>query len=135
MKTSYFAKLKSGIIAHPVSISRFPPKWYRGPKYFKLAPPADVLSRGKDAIDGGDSSALIFDEYRSAVLAHVPVEEVVDELRMIWPNVPDDDITLLCFEPLGRPCHRHVVAEWLTSHGYPTREMEYADIYPCLCFD
>ena len=26
---------------------------------------------------------------------------------------PDEDITLLCFEPEGEPCHRRVAAAWL----------------------
>ena len=26
---------------------------------------------------------------------------------------PEDDLTLLCFEPEGEPCHRRVAAAWL----------------------
>ena len=26
---------------------------------------------------------------------------------------PEDDLTLLCFEPEGKPCHRRVAAAWL----------------------
>lgn len=32
-----------------------------------------------------------------------------------WLNAikPEEDVTLLCFEPEGEPCHRRVAAAWL----------------------
>ena len=121
MKTSYFARLRTGQIAYPVSISRFPPRWYKGPKYLKLAPTADMLARAKAAVDS--NSEGISNEYQEAILAKLSADEVVGDLQAIWPEVDTSDITLLCFEALNKPCHRHLAAQWLTQHGYPTEEM------------
>jgi hypothetical protein len=34
-------------------------------------------------------------------------------------------LVLLCFEPVGQPCHRRVAAAWLEAHGFgPVPEVE-----------
>ena len=36
-----------------------------------------------------------------------------------------DQIILLCYEKPDDFCHRHLVAQWLTEHGYDTQEIEF----------
>jgi hypothetical protein len=80
-----------------------------------------MLSRAKAAVY--NNSEDISDEYQEAILVNLSADEVVSDLQAIWPEADTSDITLLCFEALNKPCHRHVAAQWLTRHGYPTEEM------------
>jgi hypothetical protein len=37
-------------------------------------------------------------------------------------NQLGSDAVLVCYEPSNKFCHRHIVAKWLSSHGYHTEE-------------
>ena len=123
MQTSNFAQLRSGKIQYPVSICRFPPRWYKGPRYYKLAPTAEMLARAKRAAPGSDEEARYFIEFEDQLRMFAPAM-VVQELQAFYPGVNPEEITLLCFEVVGKPCHRHLVAEWLTEAGFPTQEFQ-----------
>jgi len=99
LKTSYFAKSAK----HPgaVSIARFPPKWYTGARYPRLAPEPEMLRIGD------------WDEYKrrykGEILSVLDPEEVIRDLGV---DAAAHDIVLLCFEKDRAHCHRGLVAEW-----------------------
>ena len=99
LRTSYFAKSAK----HPgaVSIARFPPTWYTGARYFKLAPEPEMLKIGD------------WDEYKrrykGEILSILDPDEVIRDLCV---DGAGHDIVLLCFEKDRSHCHRGLVAEW-----------------------
>ena len=70
-------------------------------------------------------SRRLLTEYREgalnfAALSHRYLEELdsnykweADFQEWLGSLKPEDDFTLLCFEPEGEPCHRRVAAAWL----------------------
>ena len=83
---------------HPdaVAISQGVPRFYRGKRYMRLAPPRWLL-KAKDP--------ELFDrEYRKQ-LDSLDAKQVVEELG--------SDAILLCWESFNVRCHRRLVAEWL----------------------
>ena len=99
LRTSYFAK--SARAPGAVSISRFPPHWYTGARYLRLAPAPDMIK-----IRDWDEFCH---RYRSEVLATLDPDTVLHELEEL---VPGRDIVMLCFEKDRTHCHRSLVAEW-----------------------
>ena len=99
LKTGYFATAAKEPGA--VSIARFPPKWFAGPRYFRLAPEPWMLEIG----DWDDYRRA----YRERVLGALDPEEVLRELGV---ETSPHDIILLCFEKERTRCHRGLVAEW-----------------------
>ena len=99
LKTSYFARGTREPGA--VSIARFPPAWFTGTRYLKLAPKPEMLKIGN------------WEEYRrryrEEVLAGLDPDEVLRDLNIEGAG---HDIILLCFEKERAHCHRGLVAEW-----------------------
>src|SRR5262249_50502135 len=98
MYTSCFSRAK--LIVSPleaVSIARWPPRYLKGRREYRLAPAARLLK-----------SCLSFRQF---------VREYRQQLAALDPQAIADDLgsnaVLLCFEPPGAPCHRRIVAEWL----------------------
>ena len=111
--TSYFAamrKMTDEQKAQCVSIARWTPRGIDIPSYLKAAPPSDLL---KDYKDGTVSKEYVNITY-SFQLSKLTAEEVAKDL---------DGKILLCFEKPGDFCHRHILAEWLRSHGYECEEL------------
>lgn len=104
--TSYFGKIKQAI--HPVSISRYPPKWYAGWTFPSLAPSAQLLS---DYKAGRVNEA----EYTTIFQAQIRHQHVVKEVVSNLSRFANDDgiITLMCYEKPEDFCHRYLVAKWL----------------------
>ncbi|MGA2917282.1 DUF488 domain-containing protein [Methanoregula sp.] len=99
LKTSYFAR--SAREPGAVSIARFPPKWFPGSRYLKLAPKPEMLKIGDwEEYRRG---------YREEVLMGLDPDEVLRDLNI---EGADHDIILLCFEKDRTHCHRGLVAEW-----------------------
>ncbi|AVV51445.1 DUF488 family protein, N3 subclade [Leptospira santarosai] len=98
--TSYFAnvrKLPEHIV--PISIARYARYW-KGLKYFPLAPDADTLK-------------MPLEEYTDRFLtklSKLSVETVILELGILSEG---KDFALLCYEKPGDFCHRRLVAEWI----------------------
>ena len=114
--TSYFAKLKSlpkNII--PISICGKAPDWYKGLKYKKLAPKYDFFMKWKENHDN-DYYVKCFKEQ---VLDKLDANDVISELADVSSGT---NIALICYEKPGDFCHRHLVAEWLRSHGFKCEE-------------
>jgi len=118
IKTSYFGNLKN--IHNGISIALYPPDWYKGFRYYKLAPPKNLFDRIK-GISHPDIDLIedYLSDYKKEVLGKLDPNTVYLELSHYHRC---DDFTLLCFEKDDTYCHRKVVAEWLTENGYPCEE-------------
>lgn len=100
-----------------VSISRFPPRWFRGCRCYEFAPSASLLKRFK----GGLSQCQYDVEYRRDVLESVDVHRVFEGLARLACG---RDIVLCCFEPAGDFCHRRLLARYVQERwGYPIKEL------------
>lgn len=137
--TSYFTKLKhlpKNII--PISICGRAPEWYKGPQYKKLAPKYKFFIEWKKNNDN-DYYKKCFNEQ---VLSNLDASNVYQDLYDIAENfvnaLPDDDIrkqhqqlgfpyivALICYEEPNDFCHRHLVANWLTSNDIKCVEWEF----------
>ncbi len=102
LKTSYFAR--SAREPGAVSIARFPPKWFTGARYLKLAPKPEMLKIG----DWEEYRR----RYREEVLSGLDPDEVLRDLNVEGAG---HDIVLLCFEKDRTHCHRGLVAEWFSE--------------------
>ena len=94
---------------HPlsVSISLSPPGWYKGKKYFPLAPTWDILLDYKyGRIDDI--------EYTKRYLQLIISERQIDPFGVL--NDLEDGSILLCYEKEQDFCHRFVVALWLEKY-------------------
>lgn len=103
IKTGYFSKLKEyekkGYVA--ISISKYPPKWFRGLKYPTLAP-------SKLSYDSLEAYCTAFDSKLSRLNPNI----VINQLKALSNSQP---IVLLCYEKPNEFCHRHLVADWIES--------------------
>lgn len=91
----------------------------RGAVYKKLAPTYQILMDYKKAADGSWESLYwaqtkYVTRYRAQILDNLDPQQVVRELENLANG---QDIVLLCYERPDAFCHRHLVAEWLKSHG------------------
>ena len=124
--TSYFAQLRNlpeNIV--PVSICGKAPDWYKGLQYKKLAPKYDFFMEWKKNHDN-DYYIKCFNEQ---VLDKLNVADVIVDLsRLVYGfNTGENDIALICYEKPSDFCHRHLVADWLRSHGYKCEEWVKSD--------
>ena len=113
--TSYFAnvgRLPKDMVL--VSISRRPPKGWRGWSLKSLAPSESLLSDWHKRHDAEE----YIQRYAQDVLDQKDPALLVKNLR---GKFGDADICFLCFEKSGF-CHRHLVAMWLTRHGFACQE-------------
>lgn len=108
MKTSYFAKLRSiDKDLKPIAICLYPPKWYNGDVYKKLAPTWDILNKWKTSNKDEIAEQEYTEQYYIQVLNKLDAKKVYEELG--------EKSVLLCFEKTGDFCHRKIVAEWLNK--------------------
>lgn len=112
--TSYFAKLKQIVKNEnliPISIACWPPHWYIGKTYTKLAPTVEILEDYKRT----GNLPMYIDRYKNEVLFHLDPFQVYRDLEQIAGegNAP----VLLCFEKPDNFCHRQLVTEWLSDVG------------------
>lgn len=92
---------------HPkaVSISGEVPEGFTGKTYRKLAPKRYFYDK---YIEDGDIDAYS-KEFYEKVLTNLDPYKVLNDL--------EDQSIMLCYEPFGEFCHRHLVAEWLEASG------------------
>lgn len=120
--TSYFAKLsKLPANITPIAICGKSPEWYKGIQYKKLAPKWSFFSVWKQTHD----NEYYIKHFNEEVLNTLNVETVIKELYSLAGKNQDNDIVLICYEKPGDFCHRHLVADWLTSNGYPVEEYKF----------
>lgn len=120
MKTSYYANLQN--IKYPISIAGKAPDSYHGPEYKVLAPKWSFFSQWKYGDHKGDNDYYI-ENFNKLVLGTLDPQKVLKDLQSFYPNVPLNEITLICYEKPGDFCHRHLVAYWLTMNGEETTEL------------
>ena len=110
--TTYFGNLrKLPPNVAPVSISLYPPSWWAGFEYKKLAPDAHDFSQYKRT---GDVEKF-FQDYCAHTLEHLNRREVIDEIKKLTGS---RDVALVCFEGPGKFCHRHIASAWLEHGGF-----------------
>lgn len=113
----------------PISICGKAPDWYTGLQYKKLAPKYGFFMEWKKNHDN-DYYIKCFNEQ---VLDKLIAQEVDYDLYELaganltgeYPEKPswvDVNIVLLCYEKPSDFCHRHLVADWLTSNGCICKE-------------
>lgn len=100
-----------------VSISRFPPRGFRGYKCFEFAPSVRLLKEYKEGLRN-DHYAY---RYERDVLKKTDVHRVFEGLaRMACGR----DIVLCCFEPALQFCHRRILAHYVERvWGYSIKEL------------
>lgn len=116
--TSYFGKIKeleeNNLI--PIAICGGIPNEYRGKWYKKLAPSWSIFSEYKEF---GDSTRYT-DRFFNEILSKRNPEIVYNDLYNLADGTPN--FVLVCYETPEKFCHRHLVAQWLTKHGFPCQE-------------
>jgi len=111
MKTSYFAKSANN--PNAVAIVAFPPKWFKGRVYSKLAPKPWFLKKYKEDSD----QEFYIKHFYIEVLDRLDPKKTYEELGK--------EAILLCYEAPGKFCHRHLVAAWLKEKlGIEVEELD-----------
>ena len=100
-----------------VSISRFPPRNFKGYKCYEFAPSVRLLKEYKEGLRN-DHYAY---RYERDVLKKIDVHRVFEDLaRMACGR----DIVLCCFEPALQFCHRRLLAHYVERvWGYSIEEL------------
>lgn len=84
-------------------------------RYMLLAPPY------KEILEPWYNNRLTYnsytDLYNELVLSKLNPHKVVEDLGT--------DPIMICYEKPGEFCHRHLVAKWLQTAGYPVEEYKY----------
>lgn len=107
--TSYFSNWRRfPKTATTISICGKAPNYYYGLQYKKLAPKIGFFMEWKE---NGDNDFYI-KHFNDEVLSKLNPEGVIKELKSLSQT---EDIILLCYEKPSDFCHRHIVAEWLSS--------------------
>ena len=121
--TTYFAKLRS-LPKHitPIAICGKAPTGFKGPVYRAVAPKYDFFMQWK-ATGDNDYYVKCFKEHVLSTLN--PARVVADLYYQIGKAPCSCDIALVCYEKPTDFCHRHLVADWLTQHGYECEEYKY----------
>ena len=124
MFTSFFDNIDR--IRYPVSISRFSPSWYEGPKYLDAAPSESLLNWYHNEKKSGANEYNLQKEYErkyiNETLSQLSPEKVWNDICSLYPEADSREITLLCYEAPEKFCHRHLLANWLKKHGYQIKE-------------
>lgn len=113
--TSYFGNIRALGKANimPISIARYSPRWYNGPRYVEVSPTSYMLS-----------SACSHEEYLQKydeILNRLDPAHVIEMVTRISQG---RDVALCCYEKPGDFCHRHLLSEWLRKNGYDVKEWE-----------
>ncbi len=100
-----------------VSISRFPPRGFKGCNCFEFAPSVRLLKEYKEGLRN-DHYAY---RYRRDVLEKIDVHRVFEWLAR---QACGRDIVLCCFEPAFEFCHRRLLAHYVKEvWGYSIEEL------------
>ncbi len=117
MKTSYFRL--SANAPGAVSIAFREPWYFKGPRYYVLAPPEELLKDYLDKLVGEDEYR---DVYECRVLG--PLDARVEYEKLCLLASPAEAI-LLCHCAPGEFCHRRLVAAWFEQRlGVVVPEIE-----------
>lgn len=143
--TSYFGKMRSlPDNFHPVAICQYPPKWYEGVVYKKLAPSGYLLKTYKE---NADKDPSYWEEWYNTRFhqevfgkGFMPVSTIIEMINLFSEDIRNDllstsvinstkqHLVLMCFEKEEKDCHRHLVAEYFSNHNIPVRELTEKDL-------
>jgi hypothetical protein len=107
----------------PVGISRGIPRFKTGFRYKlvrELAPDSEAWAHA------GDEEAFRASYIRQ--LEGLGLDAILDRLARISQENGGLPLVLLCYEPAGEFCHRHVLSAWLREQGVQVRELEPSDL-------
>ena len=115
--TSYFANIRRLPDNFcPISIARSPIKGWNGVSYLNVAPLLTTISKHKSGLSTEEEYT---EEYTETILSQTTPVKVVDELlRLADGKIP----CLICYEALGKFCHRHILADWLRGDKVNVQE-------------
>lgn len=123
MYTGYFAQLKKyeaqGLV--PISICGKAPAWYSGLQYKNLAPKWSFFNEWKNGPEHKGDNNYYIEHFNTEVLQNYTPKDIVESLVAL-SNVDESKIILICYEKPTDFCHRHLVADWLSSGGYACEE-------------
>lgn len=111
--TSYFAKYKG---KDGVSIATKQPPGCNFPVFQPLVPELDLVW-------GYKRGQLTEEEYKNTYFKQLSTLDVQHVAKALENKV------LLCWEGSDKFCHRHLVAEWLNSHGILCKEQHLTEMY------
>lgn len=110
--TSYYAKMKNKWQQYAlVRVSTSSPAWF--PVELPCMP---ELYPGWELVSGLKENRITWEEYKrqyKEMLSGLDKDNVQRKLQRISELAGGKDIVLLCYEAVGKPCHRHLIAEWL----------------------
>lgn len=90
-----------------VLVTRYWPRGFRKGSFDMwmrdLAPSATLLKNYKNGLPWAE-----FDKAYRAEMSGQPGTRALDELRQLSDRT---DVTILCYEPDGQPCHRNIILE------------------------
>lgn len=107
----------------PVGISRGNPRFRTGFRYRlvrELAPDDEAWAHKED------QAAFRASYLRQ--LEELGLEGILGKLAGISREAGGLALVLLCYEPAGEFCHRHVLSDWLRGRGVEIRELEPGDL-------
>jgi hypothetical protein len=107
----------------PVGISRGTPRFRTGFRYrlaHELAPDDEAWALAGD--DGAFRASYV------RQLEDLGLEAILGRLASISWETGGLPLVLLCYEPAGEFCHRHVLSDWLRERGVEIRELELGDL-------
>ena len=111
--TSYFGNYRNfpaNCVA--ISITRFPPKNWKGLEIQSVAPTADKLMKFKNKeIDETIFTYQYLMQLNKDKNLHPRVQTVLQYLERQYGTV-----VLCCYEKTGEFCHRHILADWLNMN-------------------
>ena len=109
--TTYFARVKKmNPYLNYVSIALKTPPGFPGRQLLELAPTSQMLY---DIKTTGD-----IEKYTREFRERLRRLDIFDVVEKLGPEA-----ILVCYEGVGKFCHRHLVAEWLTNNGFKTVEI------------
>ena len=114
--TSYFANIHNLPFKDCIAICHWKPGYFKGPHYRLVAPTEQMVLEYK----AGKQDQEAKDKYIKAY------QKVLDSLDPEIVGKTLQNKILLCYERPGDFCHRHLLAEWLTKHGFPCQEWDTA---------
>lgn len=118
--TSYFSLTKKLIEAgyEPISISRFPPKFFDGKKALGLAPSEYILKRYKNKEIDEEQYTKEYIEYLESRR-----DKIIEYLTKL--SLSERKVVFLCYEKSGDFCHRRILADWFNKNtGFSCEEID-----------
>ncbi len=111
-----------------LAITAYPPTWWNGLVYDKVAPPKELLLYYKNAKYRGEETreeleGNYIDFYTKKVLLSNKASDIYNELFEIAARCNKDNVVLLCFEKSSDFCHRHILRAWFNYYGIECNEL------------